>query len=298
VAIPIPTQLPDGATPVQTRRDTQPVAPVAPVGGVAEEIAKLESREVLKWTPPVLDNRQAHLARPSLEALQQLVQQGLGRFGVSQSAGAQDLNGIPLAALLLQVAQRAAQQPSRLAWPLPDTKAQSIPQAWLSWYRALAGSDLFSAQRLFQAWFRPGAQSLQDPLPLERLARWANSISAESETTQQALRMLLSGEMSFQAELVPGLPIAVHRHDAWRENSSEPGKVDKGAQLSIELKLPRLGDLKIEAAQWQQDIRIRIIPSRTAEPELTAKLKDLQTRLSGFAGDRIELVLSLEAQEQ
>lgn len=298
MAIPIPTQLPDAATPVQARRDTQPVTAVAPVGGVAEEIAKLDSREVLKWTPPVLDNRQAHLARPSLEALQQLVQQGLGRFGGSQLRGTQDLSGIALAALLLQVAQRAAQQPSPLAWPMPDTKAQNIPQAWLAWYRALAGSDLFAAQRLFQVWFRPSAQAPQDSLPIETITRWANSISPESETTQQALRMLLSGEMSFQGELVPGLPIAVHRHDAWRENPSKPGKVDKGAQLTIQLTLPRLGGLTIEAAQWQQDIRIRIIPSPTAEPELAAKLKDLQSRLSGVAGDRIELVLSAEAKAQ
>jgi hypothetical protein len=182
-------------------------------------------------------------------------------------------------------------------------------------YQAIAGSDVFAAQRLNEAWmprklepkhspkldafknseveaFEKLAQPIQDPSAAQ-LAQWVSALEPDSDAAEQAARMLTQGNMVLQAELVPGLPMRIVREDAWRNNPEQAGQLEKGAMLKVEITLPNLGELRILGSQWGQDISLHISHGKpdisgrvnwtTLAPELLQELK-----MQGVTDVRVE----------
>jgi hypothetical protein len=172
-------------------------------------------------------------------------------------------------------------------------------------YQAIAGSDVFAAQRLNEAWmprklepklapkleslknsegeaFQQLAQPIQDPSTAQ-LTQWVSALEPDTDAAEQAARMLTQGNMVWQAELVPGLPMRIVREDAWRNNPEQAGQLEKGAMLKVEITLPNLGELRILGSQWGQDISLHISHGKpdgsgrvnwtTLAPELLQELK-------------------------
>jgi hypothetical protein len=172
-------------------------------------------------------------------------------------------------------------------------------------YQAITGSDVFAAQRLNEAWmprklepkqtlkletlknpevsaFQQLTQPIQEP-SASQLAQWVSALEPDSDAAEQAARMLTQGNMVWQAELVPGLPMRIVREDAWRNNPEQAGQLEKGAMLKVEITLPNLGELRILGSQWGQDISLHISHGKpdingkvnwsTLAPELLQELK-------------------------
>jgi len=171
-------------------------------------------------------------------------------------------------------------------------------------YQSIAGSDVFAAQRLNEAWmprklathaasskafdnpdlktFQQLAQPIQEPSAAQ-LTQWVSALEPDSDAAEQAARMLTQGNMVWQAELVPGLPMRIIREDAWRNNPQQVGEIEKGAMLKVEITLPHLGQLQIVGSQWGQDISLHISHGKpedngkvnwtTLAPELLQELK-------------------------
>jgi hypothetical protein len=148
-------------------------------------------------------------------------------------------------------------------------------------YQALAGSDVFAAQRLNEAWmprrvathhkaaseasqnsalseFQRLAQPIQEPSQAQ-LTQWVAALEPDNDAAEQAARMLSQGNMVWQAELVPGLPMRIVREDAWRNSPHQAGQLEKGAMLKVEVTLPNLGTLRILGSQWGQDISLQVL---------------------------------------
>jgi hypothetical protein len=184
-------------------------------------------------------------------------------------------------------------------------------------YQSIAGSDVFAAQRLNEAWmprklepkqspksdafknseveaFQQLAQPIQEPSAAQ-LAQWVSALEPDSDTAEQAARMLTQGNMVWQAELVPGLPMRIVREDAWRNNPEQAGQLEKGAMLKVEITLPNLGELRILGSQWGQDISLHISHGKpdingrvnwtTLAPELLQELK-----MQGVTDVRVEFL--------
>jgi len=171
-------------------------------------------------------------------------------------------------------------------------------------YQSIAGSDVFAAQRLNEAWMprklatdaasskafdNPDLKTFQQlALPIQepsaaQLTQWVSALEPDSDAAEQAARMLTQGNMVWQAELVPGLPMRISREDAWRNNPQQVGEIEKGAMLKVEITLPHLGQLQIVGSQWGQDISLHILHGKpegkgkvnwtTLAPELLQELK-------------------------
>ena len=182
-------------------------------------------------------------------------------------------------------------------------------------YQAIAGSDVFAAQRLNETWmprklepkqtpkletlknsevaaFQQLAQPIQEPSAAQ-LAQWVSALEPDSDAAEQAARMLTQGNMVWQAELVPGLPMRIVREDAWRNNPEQAGQLEKGAMLKVDITLPNLGQLRIVGSQWGQDISLHISHGKpdisgrvnwtTLAPELLQELK-----MQGVTDVRVE----------
>jgi hypothetical protein len=182
-------------------------------------------------------------------------------------------------------------------------------------YQAIAGSDVFAAQRLNEAWmprklepkqtpklealknsevevFQQLAQPIQEPSAAQ-LAQWVSALEPDSDAAEQAARMLTQGNMVWQAELVPGFPLRIVREDAWRNNPEQAGQLEKGAMLKVEITLPNLGELRILGSQWGQDISLHIShgkPDSSGRVNWTALAPELlqELKAQGVSDVKIE----------
>ena len=182
-----------------------------------------------------------------------------------------------------------------------DTK---VLLALLNLYQALANSEIFAAQRLSEAWlpkrvkphlgeaqeaFNSMAQPIAEP-SISQLTKWVAALEPDSEHAQQAAHMLTQGQMVWQAELVPGIPMRLVREDAWRNQANKPAQLEKGATLKVEVELPNLGRIRIVGSQWGSDLSLQIAHAVNAQDRWSSLMPSLMEELqaSGISDVRLE----------
>ena len=316
--IPIPAQ--DLHLPLTQKLEVNPVVPVSAVPGVAEDAQSLDSRVALQWTQPVFAGAEGQAGRSALatplpeallrspktlvpgfepqgadpDALQSgdvhpLLAQGLSNWlsGVLAKSNG-DANVAGMAMLMAKASGKAMAMEKEVA---VNTSSEVIAQLQ-NIYKSIVGSDVFAAQRLNEAWMQKRDASYQEPSAAQ-LTQWVSALEPDSDSAQQAARMLTQGNMVWQAELVPGLPLRIVREDAWRNNPQQAGQLEKGALLKVEITLPNLGQLRIVGSQWGQDISLHIShgsPESNGRVNWTALAPELlqELKTQGVTDVRVE----------
>ena len=314
----IPTPVQELHLPLTQKLEVSPVVPVSAVPGVPEDAQSLDSRVALQWTQPVFAGAEGQAGRSALTAplpqallqspksvvpgyqpqgadpdalgnVHPLLAQGLSNWlsGVlaKQSGNA---NATNLMQLMANVKGQATPKTNE---PATSTSAE-LKNNLQNLYQAIARSDVFAAQKLNEAWVSRRDTSYQEPSTAQ-LTQWVSALEPDSDATEQAARMLTQGNMVWQAELVPGVPMRIVREDAWRNNSQQAGQLEKGATLKVEVTLPNLGTLRILGSQWGQDISLQVLhgtPSSNGKVNWTmlapALLQELKTQ--GVTDVRVE----------
>ena len=335
----IPTPVQELHLPLTQKLEVGPVLPVTAVPGVAEEAQSLDSRVALQWTQPVFAGAEGQSGRSALTAplpqallqspktaipgyepqgadpdalksgeVHPLLAQGLSSWLSGVLAKSNGTSNLPNLVLPMAKASEQASENTALkatSNEASSTNASAVMGQLKNIFQAIAGSDVFAAQRLNEVWmpkklepkqtpkleslknseveaFQQLAQPIQDPSAAQ-LAQWVSALEPDSDAAEQAARMLAQGNMVWQAELVPGLPMRIVREDAWRNNPEQAGQLEKGAMLKVEITLPNLGELRILGSQWGQDISLHISHGKldisgrvnwtTLAPELLQELK-------------------------
>ena len=307
----IPTPVQELHLPLTQKLEVSPVSPVSAVPGVPEDAQSLDSRVALQWTQPVFAGAEGQAGRSALvaplpQALLQspksavpgfqpqgadpdalkagdvhpLLAQGLSTWlsGVLAKSNGNVANLMPF---ILNLAGQTSAKPKGSE---PNTPSSADIQGQLkNIYQSIAKSDVFAAQKLNEAWLSRRDASFQEP-GAAQLTQWVSALEPDSDAAEQAARMLTQGNMVWQAELVPGLPMRIVREDAWRNNPQQAGQLEKGALLKVEITLPNLGELRISGSQWGQDISLHIAHGKpdgegkvnwsTLAPELLQELKN------------------------
>lgn len=296
----IPLTLPEHTTPLPTRRDVQALSPVSPIPGVEGLAETLDPRLALQWTQPVLSDQSADLTRSALEAVvngSPEADTAPGKTPATLSTGT--VTWSSLAQVLGPLLQRISALPpgTPVPWPAAPTSATSIEgavqdadapallPALHSVRQQLTRSDLFAPQHLFRHWFKsPESSDSSSASPEEpdqtTLARWVSALSPESPTAEQVTRMLLTGKMHWQGDLLPGIAVQLDREDAWREDPAHPGQVEKGAAVRAQIDLPRSGRMTVWAYQWGSHIDLRVNMPAAPDSALELAWPDLQARLA------------------
>ena len=294
----IPAPVQDLHLPLAQRLEAKPVVPVTPVVGVAEQGQALEPHVALQWTQPVFKGERSHAVRTPLAAPLPMPTPGFEPQGADREAmlagRVHPALAQGLATWLLRVTDGSEQAKPVLGPPLsggsapknfqsadsglvgPGASAMSV--LW-GLYQALAGSPVFAAHRLAETWLpkpassegrapeKSGDAALQAFQSLARpaepptdltLTQWVSALAPDSPEAQQAARMLSQGQMAWQTELAPGVPLSLVREDAWRVNPEQSGSLEKGASLRVEVDLPNLGRMRIVGSQWGGDLALHI----------------------------------------
>lgn len=278
----IPAQPASTADAAALRRDVQPSAPTSPVAGVAEEAQNIDPRVALKWAQPVFKGESVQLMRDA--AASALAPAGAAAY--PQLSALATLLGPWMAQAEAQLSQGVS--PS---WPNPGPEdgpppAADLPpraavhQALGRLMAALGRQEAFAASRLAHAWWLQPQQGASDA-QTEQQARWVAALNPGSEGAQQAARLLLTGQMVWEGQLLPDLPVRILRQDAWRGGPEQEQPLEKGASLSLEVDLPGLGPLRVLAQQWGQELQLSVVLPQQSE-RLRQRWGLLQSRLDAL----------------
>lgn len=137
--------------------------------------------------------------------------------------------------------------------------------------------------------FKSLAQPVSEP-SMSQLTKWVAALEPDSDYSQQAAHMLTQGQMMWQSELAPGIPMRIVREDAWRNAANKLAQLEKGAMLKVEVELPNLGRIRITGSQWGQDLSIQVAHAANSNDQWASVgpslLQDLQA--SGISDVRLE----------
>lgn len=147
-------------------------------------------------------------------------------------------------------------------------------------YRGLASSHFFAAQRLAKEFGQITAIPARQPETksdmtrselaarlrglatgegaAESIAQSLADVAIDSENAQQTARLLVEGQLMWQGEIAPDVPLRIERRDAWRSHPGRSGEMQRGARLDIEISLPNLGPLRIVGSQWGDEMSIEV----------------------------------------
>ena len=267
--IPAPAQ--DLQLPLTQKLEASPVVPVTAVPGVAEDAQSLDSRVALQWTQPVFAGAEGQAGRSAMagplpEVLLQSpksVVPGYEPQGADPDAlQSGDIHPLLAKGLANWLSGVLAKNSANLNAPIAPATAE-VKSNLKNIYQSIASSDAFAAQKLNEAWLSKRDASFQEPSAAQ-LTRWVSALEPDSDAAEQAARMLTQGNMIWQAELVPGVPMRIVREDAWRNNPNQTDQIEKGAALKVEVTLPNLGTLRILGSQWGQDISLQVLHGTSA----------------------------------
>jgi hypothetical protein len=302
----IPTPVQELHLPLTQKLEVTPIAPVTAVPGVPEDAQSLDSRVALQWTQPVFAGSEGQAGRSALVAplppsllqspkaavpgfqpqgadpdalkagdVHPLLAQGLSTWlsGVLTKTNGNininsNINGNAaiLIPFILNLADPTSAKPK--GNELKSPSSTDVQNHLKNIYQFITKSDAFAAQHLNQVWLSKRDESFQEPSS-EQLTQWVSALEPDNDAAQQAARMLTQGNMVWQAELVPGVPMRIVREDAWRNNPQQTDQIEKGAMLKVEITLPNLGQLRILGSQWGQDISMQILHGK---PEVNGKV--------------------------
>ena len=140
--------------------------------------------------------------------------------------------------------------------------------------------------------FKSLAQPISEP-SMAQLTKWVAALEPDSEHSQQAAHMLTQGQMVWQSELTPGIPMRIVREDAWRNAANKPAQLEKGAMLKVEVELPNLGRIRITGSQWGQDLSLQVAHASNAQDRWSSLGPNLLQDLlaSGISDVRLETLV-------
>lgn len=124
----------------------------------------------------------------------------------------------------------------------------------------------------------------------------ASSFAQPAERAQQALQLLLHGQLQWRGELTPGVPLRLEREDVWQEDPAQPGHLLPGTALRLELLLPATGPLVVLAQQVAGQMTVRLLPAAPHAARFEAALTDLQAALAPLADPPVDLAMQPVAQ--
>ena len=316
----IPAQTPDLHLPLTQLLEAKPVTPVTAVPGIPEDAQHLGSRVALQWTQPVLQGDPSHASRNSLaatsnpELVKVLALTGFEPKGPDPDAlrkgEVHPLMTRGLASWLAFVLSK----PARIQRITPDaapSPSDDVMPVLLNIYQQIASSDMFAAQRLSEAWlpnkqktqvddslgvvkeFRAIAQPTSENTTVQ-LSKWVAALEPDNNNAQQAAHMLTQGQMMWQADLAPGIPMRMVREDAWRNAANKPAQLEKGALLKVEVELPNLGLIRITGSQWGEDLSLQIAHASEAQGHWTSHVSSLlqDLKASGISDVRLETLVN------
>jgi len=146
-------------------------------------------------------------------------------------------------------------------------------------YQNLQSSGIFAADQLRRLLF-PASEDDGKPLATtgsveSESAKLLGQIATDSAAVRDSVKLLLRGDLMWQGQLMPNLQGRLYREDAWEADPEQPGQLQKGSRITMEVTLPNLGPFKIVGTQFGDSVHVAIEGAPDAQSTLASSFASL-----------------------
>jgi hypothetical protein len=146
-------------------------------------------------------------------------------------------------------------------------------------YQNLQSSGIFAADQLRRLFF-PASEDDGKPLATtgsveSESAKLLGQIATDSAAVRDSVKLLLRGDLMWQGQLMPNLQGRLYREDAWEADPEQPGQLQKGSRITMEVTLPNLGPFKIVGTQFGDSVHVAIEGAPDAQSTLASSFASL-----------------------
>jgi hypothetical protein len=154
-------------------------------------------------------------------------------------------------------------------------------------YQNLQSSGIFAADQLKRLLF-PASEDDGKPLVTagsieSESAALLGQITTDSAAVKDSVKLLLRGDLLWQGQLMPNVQGRLYREDAWEADPEQPGQLQKGSRITMEVTLPNLGPFKIVGTQFGESVHVAVEGAPEAQSTLansfTGLLEQMRTQV-------------------
>jgi len=154
-------------------------------------------------------------------------------------------------------------------------------------YQNLQGSGIFAADQLKRLLF-PASEDDGQPLATSgsiesESAALLGQIATDSAAVRDSVKLLLRGDLLWQGQLMPNVQGRLYREDAWEADPEQPGQLQKGSRITMEVTLPNLGPFKVVGTQFGESVHVAVEGAPEAQSTLansfTGLLDQMRTQV-------------------
>jgi hypothetical protein len=139
-------------------------------------------------------------------------------------------------------------------------------------YQNLQSSGMFAADQLRRLLF-PASEDDGKPLLTigsveSESAALLGQITTDSAAVKDSVKLLLRGDLLWQGQLMPNVQGRLYREDAWEADPDQPGQLQKGSRITMEVSLPNLGPFKVVGTQFSDSVHVAVEGAPEAQSTL------------------------------
>ena len=146
-------------------------------------------------------------------------------------------------------------------------------------YQNLQSSGIFAADQLRRLLFPASendGKSLATTGSIEsESAALLRQIATDSAAVKDSVKLLLRGDLLWQGQLMPNVQGRLYREDAWEPDPDQPGQLQKGSRITMEVSLPNLGPFKVVGTQFGDSVHVAVEGTPEAQSTLANSFADL-----------------------
>ena len=186
----------------------------------------------------------------------------------------------------------AMAQNAVVAWPgaassNPVVNTADPKLAMTVLYQNLQGSGIFAADQLKRLLF-PASEDDGKPLVTtgsveSESAALLGQIATDSAAVKESVKLLLRGDLLWQGQLMPNVQGRLYREDAWEADPEQPGQLQKGSRITMEVSLPNLGPFIVVGTQFGESVHVAVEGAPGAQSTLansfTGLLEQMRTQV-------------------
>jgi hypothetical protein len=161
--------------------------------------------------------------------------------------------------------------------PLVNTANPKLAMTVL--YQNLQNSGIFAADQLRRLLF-PASEDDGKPLATtgsveSESTKVLGQIATDSAAIRDSVKLLLRGDILWQGQLLPNVQGRLYREDAWEADPEQPGQLQKGSRITMEVTLPNLGPFKIVGTQFGDSVHVAVEGAPEAQSTLASSFAGL-----------------------
>jgi hypothetical protein len=141
-------------------------------------------------------------------------------------------------------------------------------------YQNLQTSGIFAADQLRRLLFPASendGKSLATSGSVEsESAALLGQIATDSAAVKDSVKLLLRGDLLWQGQLMPNVQGRLYREDAWEPDPDQPGQLQKGSRITMEVSLPNLGPFKVVGTQFGDSVHVAVEGAPEAQSTLAS----------------------------